>query len=691
MNFRSLLLYTAAGSALMPIAALAQEATVDRGEIVVTALPLKTTVDEAAAPVVVLTGHELVHRARATLGETLAGEPGISFDNFGAGASRPVIRGQTSPRIEVLSDSASVQDASRISPDHAVVTEPLLLRGIEVLRGPAALRYGGGAIGGAVNLLDEKVPTMVPEDGISGVLEGRLGTSDDERSLVGGVTAGFGQFAIRAEGVDRSQDEYGVPDSFGEDHVEGSYNDTRTYTLGASWVGDNGYFGAAYTNQRSEYGLPGHSHEYEGCGLDGISLICEPEEAEEEGEEHEHEHEHEEVPFVDLRSERIDVRGEYRDPVSGIENVSLRYGYTDYAHDEVEEGAVATTFANKAHDARLEVTHSPIGGLRGVVGVQYAHSDFSAEGEEAFLIDTTTENTAIFLVETAEVGPVRLELAARQEWQTIDPDLTSSLPAAEHDPFSISGAAVWNVAEGYSVALSLARSQRAPTAQELYAYGPHFATNTLEIGILSGVLAGLPSATADEETAHSVNLTLRKIAGPTTFTLGLFHQDFDNYIYAETLDQLEVFRAIHYVGADARFTGVDGEIRHQFTPDIAASIFGDYVRAELKDGLGNVPRIPPGRLGTTVNAEWDAISFDAQYFHAFEQDDVAAFETATPGYDMLNATLAYSLDLGSDREVEVFARGTNLFNELAFNHSSFIRDAAPLRGRNVVFGIRTAF
>jgi len=693
VNLRSLLLYSAAAPALVPATALAQETTADRGEIVVTALPLRTTVDEAETPVIVLTGHELVHRARATLGETLAGEPGISFDNFGAGASRPVIRGQTSPRVEVLSDSAGVQDASEISPDHAVVTEPLLLRGIEVLRGPAALRYGGGAIGGAVNLLDEKVPTMVPEDGISGVLEGRLGTSDDERSLVGGVTAGFGQFAVRAEGVDRSQSDYGVPDAFGEDHVDGSYNDTRTYTFGASWVGENGYLGAAYTKHRSEYGLPGHSHEYEGCHPDGIELHCGSHD--EDGEDHDHEHEeelgHEEVPSVDLRSERVDVRGEYRDLIPGIENVSLRYAYTDYAHDELEEEVVATTFANEAHDARLEVTHSPIGGVRGLLGVQYSHSDFSAEGEEAFLIDTTTENTAIFLVETAEVGPVRLELAARQEWQTINHDLTALFPAAEHDPFSISGAAVWNVADGYSVALSLARSQRAPTNQELYANGVHLATNTYEIGLLSGVLNGLPALSTEEETAHSVNLTVRRTQGPTTFTLGLFHQDFDNYIYAETLDQLEEFRLIRYAGGRAKFTGFDGEIRHQFSPSVAASIFGDYVRAELKDGLGDVPRIPPGRLGATVNAEWQAISFDAQYFHAFEQDDVAAFESATPGYDMLNATLAYNLDLGGDREVEVFARGTNLFDELAFNHSSFIRDASPLRGRNVVLGIRTAF
>jgi iron complex outermembrane receptor protein len=692
VKLRSLLSLSVSISALAPIAAYAQSSDTPRNEIIVTALPLQTTADEADTPVIVLTGDDLHHRARATLGETLAGEPGVSQDNFGGGASRPVIRGQTSPRVEVLSAGSSIQDASEISPDHAVVAEPLLLRGIEVLRGPATLRFGGGAIGGAVNLLDEKVPTEVPENGFTGVLEGRLGTADNERSLVGGATLGAGNFALRLEGVDRSTEDYDVPDGFGEDKVHGSYNDSRTYTFGGSYVDANGYFGAAYTKHTSNYGLPGHSHEYEGCHPHGTSLHCGSHGHDDDDHDHDHDHEHEEVPFVDLRSQRVDVRGEYRDLVPGIENVNFRYAYTDYEHDESEEeGEVATTFRNKAHYARLELTHAPIGPLRGMLGAQYSHSDFSAEGEEAFLIPTRTQNTAVFLMESARLGPVRLDLAARHEWQRIDHDFpTAFFPIAKHKPFSISGAAVWDAAPGYSVAFSLARSERAPTAQELYAYGVHLATNTFEIGMLSGSLIGEPQE-AEKERSHSANLTLRKTDGPTTFTVGVFRQDFDNYIYAETLDQFEDFRLIRYNGVEAKFTGIDGEIRHQFAPGLAASIFGDYVRGELKDARGDLPRIPPGRLGGTVEAEWGRVSFDAQYYHAFNQEEIAAYETVTPRYDMLNATIAYKMDIGAGRNVELFARGTNLFDELAFNHSSFIKNASPLRGRNVVFGLRTAF
>lgn len=671
-------------AAALPCAAQAsnQAGSTAPSDIVVTASALDQKADETATPVITLSGDALVHRRQATLGDTLAGQPGISFDNFGGGASRPVIRGQTAPRIQALSDGANVQDASAISPDHAVTTEPLLLSGIEVLRGPAALLYGGGAIGGAINLLDEKVPTRLPDGGLSGVAEGRIGTADDERSLVGGLTAGIGPFAFHAEGVHRSSDDYRVPKAFGASRVAGSYNDTSTFSVGGSWIGPDGYLGIAYTRQRSEYGLPGHSHDYEDCHPHGTHLHCGGHGHDDDDHDHDHgddhDHDHEGVPFVKLRSERFDLRSDYRDPLPGFEKVRFRMSFTDYAHDEIEDDEVATTFRNKARDLRFELTHKPVAGLRGVFGVQHSESDFSAIGEEAFIPESETRSTALFLMETLQAGLVRFELAGRQEWQTIETSLNRRV---SHKPLSISGAAVWDIGGAYSLALSLARSQRAPNVQELYARGIHLATNTYELG----------TATLGKETARSVDLTFRKTAGATTFTLGGYHQDFDNYIFAETLDRFEDFRLIRYTGADATFTGVDGEIRHQFTPGFGASLFGDYVRAKLRHGLGNLPRIPAGRLGGRADGKWGALSADVEYYHVFEQDRIASFETRTPGYDMVNATLSYRLNLAPGRTAELFVRATNLVNELAFNHASFIKDASPLRGRNFAFGLRTAF
>ena len=283
-------LASVAGACIAAPVAHAQSKSAHRADdIVVTATALQQRADETVTPVLTLSGDDLVHRRQATLGETLAGQPGVNFDNFGGGASRPVIRGQTAPRVQVLSDASQIQDASQVSPDHAVVTEPLLMRGVEVLRGPATLLYGGGAIGGAVNVLDSKIPTSLPVNGVEGVAEGRLGTADNEQSLVGGLTGAIGNFAVRVEGVARSSDDYRVPSRFGDRHIDGSYNDTSTWSVGGAWIGERGYVGVAYTRQNSEYGLPGHSHDYEDCHPHGSSLHCDGH----DDHDHEHEHEHE--------------------------------------------------------------------------------------------------------------------------------------------------------------------------------------------------------------------------------------------------------------------------------------------------------------------------------------------------------------------------------------------------------------
>lgn len=679
MTSRKMMMAAASAAALFAGSAAAQPRAEGNvvAEVVVQATPLGHALEEVATPVAQLAGDELVRRRQATLGETLMGLPGVNSDTFGGGASRPVIRGHTAPRVKVLSDSSELMDASAVSPDHAITTEPLLLREIEVLRGPSALLYGGGAISGAVNLIDMKVPSEIPERGVEGVAELRGGTNAKERAGVFGLTVGGHGLALHAEGVMRKSDDYEVPD-WSEDRVHGTWNETSTASFGGSWIGERGFLGAAFTRQKSEYGLPGHSHEYESCHPHGSSLHCGGHDHDEDDHDHDHDHEHEEeAPFVRLRSDRWDIRGEYREPIAGVERVRLRAGVTNYRHDEVDEGAVATTFRNKGHDVRVELEHKPIGGFRGVFGVQTAKSDFSALGSEAFLPGTDTKTTGVFLFEELDWNDWHFEVAARQDWQEIE---GATVVSTEHKPLSLSASALWTFTPGYSVALAVSRSQRAPTAQELYARGVHLATNTYEIG----------DRTLDEETANTLDLTFRKTTGATTFTVGAFHHRMEDYIFAETLDQFEEFRLIRYAQQDARFTGLDGEITHRFTPELSASVFGDYVRAKLTDAGGNLPRIPGGRLGARASGDWGAFSGELEYYHVFEQGKIAAFEEETPGYDMVNATIAYKLPTAG-ADLQVYLRGTNLLDELALNHASFLRSSAPLPGRTVVLGLRAAF
>lgn len=697
MHFKSFLMSAAAALAMTSTAS-AQSAspapandphdhleteTFELDEISVRALPLGRAGSDVGSHVALLSGDTFIQRRQPTLGETLTSIPGVNADTFGGGASRPVVRGQTSPRVKVLSEGAGLIDAAEVSPDHAISGEPMLMEGVEILRGPSALLYGGGAIGGAVNLLDKKVPTAIPANGGEGVVEYRHSTVNNEDVGVAGVTVGAGNFALRLEAVGRSSDDYRIADS-DEKRLDGTFNNSFTGTLGASWIGDKGYLGAAYTRQKSTYGLAGHSHEFASCHPHGIQLHCGGhddhghDDHDDDHDDHDHDHGHDHpAPVVRLVSDRFDLRGDWVSPMAGVERIRLRAGHTDYRHDELEEGEILTTFTNKGYDARLEVQHTDWNGLRGVIGTQISRSDFAAEGVESYLQPTQTKSVGVFLMEEYEIGNWHLEGAIRQDWQELT---TLNKPTLKHEPLSVSASAVWHFAPQWTTALSIARSQRAPTAQEAFARGVHLATNTYEMG----------TATLDVETSNSLELTLRKTSGTLTGSVSAYRYAYDDYIYANTLDQHEDFRLIRYEQADATFTGVEGELRQQITPWLGATVFGDYVRAELKGDGGNLPRIPAARIGLRADVLHNNWSGDVEYVRTFKQDDIAAFERETPGYDMVNATVAYDFDL-ADLRTQVFLRGTNLLDERALNHASYLAHVAPLKGRGLSVGIRARF
>ncbi len=650
--------------------------------VVVAASALGVVGDDMITPVTSIGGNELVRVRESTLGETLNRQPGISSSQFGAGASRPIIRGMDGPRVKILSDGAEIQDASTISPDHAVAFEPMLAERIEVLRGPSALAYGGGAVGGTINIIDRKIPTAIPVNGLEGSAELRANSVAREKAGAFEVTGGAGSVAFHAEGVKREADAYRVGKGWSEGRkVDGSFKDTDTGSVGVSWIGANGYLGLAYTKERTSYGIPGHNHEFEGCHLDGGALHC-GEHEEEGGAEHEHEeHAAGEVPTVKLDSNRWDLRGEYRAPVAGITKVRLRASLTDYQHDELEGAEVATSFRNKAHDVRVEAEHAPLGGWRGVVGVQTTKRDFVADGEEAYVPATITKKNAVYLTEEYKLRDWRFEAGARHEWQDIT---VNQAGLRDHDVSgtSVAVGAVWKFAPEYSLRASLSRAHRLPTAEELYANGVHLATSTYEIG----------NQDLDKETSNNVDLTLRKYAGATTFSLSAFRNKVDHYIYARTLDNFEGFQLIEYAQRDATFTGLEGEMKHKFSPAFEGTVFGDYVRARFDSAASdrNLPRIPAARLGARVDANLGQLHGQVEFYRVNKQDKVADFEGATPGYNMLNVGTHYTLRLGG-MPAQIYARLNNLTDELAYSHTSFIKNAAPLPGRNVTAGVRVSF
>jgi len=687
----------ALASSLAAMASGVQAQETDTLRIIETVRVSASAVDEdpqnLAASFSILQGQQLFERSQPTLGDTLSSLPGVNSDTFGGGASRPIIRGQTAPRVAVLSDSALLFDASDISPDHAITAEPLLIERIEVLRGPATLLYGSGAIGGIVNVLDKKIPTTLPEKRLDGSLGLRGSSVAEERAGAFEITAqATDNLIVHAEAMKRDADDYRAR-GLDESRVDGTFSNSENASLGLSWVGERGYIGIAYSYRDDDYGIPGHSHEYESCHPHGSALHCGSHDEEEDDHEHDHEHGHEAPPEVSLLSRRIDLRGELSEPFAGVERIRLRASHTDYRHFEREEDVVATTFENDGYEARIELQHREIAGLRGVVGVQYADNDFNALGDEAFMPRVQSRTIGVFAVEHVEVGERwHFELGARQEWQKHTPvDDERGRPEFDDSATSVSAAAIWEFVPDYSLTLAVTRSERLPHAQELYARGIHLATNTYECGLIPDPLTcGGPENNADSrtETARNVELTLRKHVGDLTFAVGAFRNDIDDYIYARTLDQFEDFRLIKYTQGDAEFTGVEAEATYRISEDLSATVFGDYVRAELTDG-GNLPRIPAARYGARVNANLQALSGELEYYRVNEQDDIADFESVTPGYDMLNLTLSYRLQGGSGPVV--YLRGTNLLDEIVWNHASYLARVVPLPGRGVTAGLRVSF
>jgi iron complex outermembrane receptor protein len=637
---------------------------VHREEIVVTATPGGRGASEVVQPVNVLTSEELTARLQPTLGETLAQEPGVSSTYFGPGSSRPVIRGLGGDRIRILEEGIGTGDASNVSPDHAVSVDPSSADRIEIVRGPATLLYGSNAIGGVVNVLDNRVPSEVPAE-LSGRAELRLGTVSDE--VNGTVTAEGGQGAVawHVDLLRRNTGDYAIPgpaDVHSDENtgrLENSATRSTAGTLGASWVGSLGFIGASFNALDSRYGIPGHHHEEGGA-----------------------EEEEEEAVEIDLEQRRFDVRGELNPAGGFFRNVRLRAGRADYKHVELEGDEVGTRFFNESWEGRLEATHRPFGLLTGSMGVQLMKRDFAAIGEEAFVPPSETNARAAFLFEEATRGRWTLQFGTRYEHQDVSAE--GDTPERTFGGLSGSLGAIYRPAPQYAVAVSIARGVRAPTAEELFSNGPHLATSSFEIG----------DPNLDEETSVGVDVSLRKTEGRFHGEVTVFSNRFDGFVYGnpgdEVEDGLQVFR---YTQSDAHFRGFEAaahfELWHSEPHHFELELGTDYIRATLDDG-GNLPRIPPRRHSAALIYQGERVSGMAEVRYVAAQNHVAALEEPTGAYTMLNANLGYRFFL-ADTVHDILLRATNLTNELARSHVSPLKEVAPLPGRDFSLSYRVTF
>ena len=691
MPIRPLLVATAALASIP--AAHAQTAPDDRDapvppDIIVTA-PLPQSEADVLSGTSVVSGAELTRSIKPTIGETLAHQPGVTASSFGPNASRPILRGFQGDRVRVLTDGIGAIDVSNTSADHATIINPLLAERVEVLRGPSALLFGSSAVGGVVNVVDTRIPRSVPSDGarLKGIAT--YGSAADERSVAGAGDVGVGEhLVLHADGSYLKTGDLhigghalspeararalasGSADIAASAAIEGtlpnSAAETWTTGLGAAWITDGGDLGLSYSHYDSLYGIP-------------IRYALAP------GEE-------QEAPRLDVVQNRLDLRAEIDAGGALLDKIRLRAATAHYRHYELEEdGAIGTAFYNDGIEARLELAQAKHGGWQGASGVQYFARDFDVEGEEAFLPRNATEQLGLFTLQQLEAGPIKAEAGLRYETSAVDSKVAAGdarFPSAERrfDALSGSVGASYGVTDDWRIGLNASRTERSPTAEELFANGPHAGT--------AAYVLGNPDFTTEK--SRGLEATLHGHGDGYSLDVSAYTTWFADYIYDAQVAQGVCEAAAAPSGrevdlpcfqtrqADARYAGfeIDGSamLARIGGVTINADALADYVRATILDERP-APRIPPLRLLGGIEAQGDVVDGRVEVEHVFDQRRTAAFETPTPGYTMVNASLSLTPFAGNTTALVLSAN--NLFDIDARRASSFLKDFAPLAGRDV--------
>ena len=648
----------------------------------------------------VLSGDQLAEDLRGQIGDSLTGLPGVSSTSFAPGSSRPVLRGFQGPRVKVLTDGIGALDASNTSVDHAVTIDPLTAQRVEVLRGPAVLLFGGDAIGGAVNVIDKRIPRDVPDDAVHLDAVGGYGSAANDWSIAGSVDVPLTRkLVIHADGSFRDSDDVRVPGlvlspalraevlaAAAEEAEEGHDEEaaeltgianlsgrvpntaSRTQTAGAgiAYIDDGGNLGFSVSYYDTDYGVParpgsGHAH----------------------GDAEETEDEEEAPVTIGLKQIRADLRGGVN--LGGFfEALNFRAGYSDYEHTEFEGDEIGTVFSVSGIEARAELVQADHDGWRGVIGTQVLARDFNAIGAEAFVPKNSIESWALFAVQEVDLGDWEVEGALRFD-QT---DIAANTVDFDRSFNTLSGAFGLAYAPddaAFRIGANLSRSERAPSAEELLSNGPHIATQAFEIGN--------PDFTTEK--SWGGELYARWDSDDVQLSATVYANLFNDYIFeAETgaeQDGLPVFR---YFQRDATYYGVEASASVLLARaggfDFIADGVADYVRAKIDDGGGPVPRIPPLRLLGGLKAHSDSLDLRAEVEWSGSQHKVATFETASDSFTMVNASAAWR-PFGPGGNLTLLASANNIFDVTARRHASFTKDYVPLSGRDIRISAKISF
>ena len=646
------------------------------------------------SPNKVLSGDELQNKLAGTLGATLANELGVSATGYGSGASRPVIRGLEGPRVQILQNGLSVGDVSSISADHAVANPIQNAHQIEILRGAAALLYGSGSSGGLVNVVNDRILTTMP-DAVSGSINTSYETVNQGKTANIELDAPAGPLALHFDTAISNSNNYRIP-GFAEQggpnanwainpgepvnipysgKLPFSYSNQNSLGLGATYLRTDGYTGVSLERMNHNYGIPTA-----------------------------------EGGFIQQSQNRYDIAHQSNDPFDGFSSIKISAANSNYQHTEFTNNGVASTqWNNTATEARLEMAHKEFLGSKGIIGAQVTGATLNATdlttGNYAIVPQTKSNSTALFLIEEGRYGPMKTSLGARYNYATQNPNSATQFPSASSQDFvpnsygppslqsrqfnlmSYSAGGLLDIAKGYGLGLSYTVSQRAPSAQELYSYGPHDSTATFDIG----------NSNLGTETSHNVEVNFQKTLGLVRSKASIYRNQFTNYIYGFYTGSYsqanENFSVVQASQANASIRGAEGELSYNWNQSgVGARVFGDVSQGSFNSG-GNLPLQPAPRLGSELAYQRNGWLTSATYIYSYQQNRLASWEIGpTPSYNLLNANLSYTERIGKVNWTGYLVMKNLLNDEIRYATSPMaVRLYAPQPGRSLLVGIRAAF
>ncbi len=697
--------------------------------LVIESSPLGTKTTDVTQAWSVLSGDELDQAKGLTIADSLSDTPGISQTTFGPTANRPVIRGADKFRVRMLQNGTDTFGVSAQSEDHSVPIDPLMVDRIEVLRGSSALLYGGSAIGGVVNVIDRSIPTSRYDSPGASVFSNY--SSVNEGFSYGAIAYGSSdKLSFQINGLKRDYEDYDAPTFYTEDHhnplarpegpfnsVANSHSDSSSFGFGASYMLDSGFAGFSFSTFENDYGVPG-----EHAASDTL---------------------------IEMENDRFEFRTEIQISDSDLlTGINLNIGYGDYQHSESGyEGGLwdkHATYLREGYEGRLAFEHE-IGEVSGVLGIHGLFDDFKIVGDESILggmskiwnpgNNGTLENLpnpliddingtlnspdanpkitgedatkiALFLIEQYSLSE-DTTLNAGIRWEQIDRKYEASSNIDDDEStFSASGGISHDLSELWNLSGNVSYSERTPDTAELYSDGAHHATEAYEIG----------NPNLENESAVGVEIIVRKTVGNVTGQFSAFHTKYNDYIFLEHTENerdpegipenerwwptggfdpnAEGLEEKAYEAVDAEFQGLEIEIdwlaMENQSWDLLLSFYGDTITGKNKTEGGNLPRIPASRLGFGFEVMQEKLDFGMNLTRSLKQDNLGDDEEVTPAFSILNAFASYDINFGNSVG-QFFVKGSNLTDELAYNHTSVLKQYAPLPGRSIEVGLKFDF